>query len=242
MKYLSEMEAENLLEGFGFSVVLREACSKEHDIPRILQGLKLPVVMKVLGDKIVHKKKLGGVNTNVNNYSEALSEFRRMKKIKGAKGVMFQEKIPFTREFLVGIKKTEDFGHVVVFGSGGSLVEEKKDIAFRVVPLSHDDCMDLIREVEITKDVGSKEAEKISNILIMVSDLVRDFPNIEEMDINPLVLSGKGPVVLDARILLNWNFLNWIGYVFLWSDGVTYGNSCVACKNSEVDYYFIHEC
>lgn len=202
MKYLSEMEAEDLLEGFGFNVVLREACLKESDIPRILQSLKLPVVMKVMGEKIVHKKKLGGVNTDINNYAEALSEFKRMKKIKGASGVMFQEKIPFTREFLIGIKNTVDFGHVVVFGSGGSLVEEKKDVAFRVVPLSHDDCMDLIREVEITKDVGVKEAEKIANVLTMVSDFAREFSSVEEMDINPFVLSGSGATILDARILL----------------------------------------
>ena len=201
MKYLSEKEAEEVLEKFGFNVVDREYCSKESKIPDILKRLGLPIVMKVSGENIVHKKKLGGVNTDINNYAEALNEFRRMKKMKGAKGVMFQKKIDFNREFLVGVKKTEEFGHVILFGSGGSDVEEKKDVAFRVCPFSVEDVYDMFSEVKVMEGIGHKDQERIASFVLGMCDFVSKYSKIEEMDVNPMVLGGTGPIILDSRIL-----------------------------------------
>lgn len=204
MKYYSERKAEEFLEKFGFNVVSRVYVKKKVDISDALTTVSLPCVMKVGGEKIVHKNKIDGVRTNISTYSEALIEFNRMKKIKGADGVMFQNKIPFTKEFVLGVKKTEDFGHVVLFGSGGTDVEEKKDIAFRALPLDLEEAYDLVKSVEVTKDVGKKEGEKLANVIMHLGDLVRESPKISELDINPFVMSGDGPMILDARILFEW--------------------------------------
>lgn len=203
MKYLSEKEAESLLENFGFNVVRRAYCSRKLGIQRCLSELGLPVVMKVSGKKIVHKKKIGGVSLDVNNYAQAISEFKRLKSIKGASGVMIQPKIDFNSEFLVGIKNTPDFGHVVVFGSGGSRVEEKKDISFRVCPMEKEDVLELMSEVLISKGLSKKKKEAIVSFVLKVCNFVMKYPEIEEMDINPMVIDEKSLecVVLDARIL-----------------------------------------
>ncbi|MDA3836577.1 MAG: acetate--CoA ligase family protein [Nanoarchaeota archaeon] len=201
MRYLGEKEAEDFLENFDFKVVKRVFCKREKDIPNALSAVGLPCVMKVSGKKIVHKNRLGGVNTKIDTYSTALDVFRDFKKIKGSEGVMIQKKLDFKKEFLLGIKKTEDFGHVIVFGAGGTGVEEKKDIAFRVCPLEKDDVFDLIKEVKITKDMGKKEMEKLSGFFMKLCEVVKKYPEVSELDINPFVLAGEGPVVLDSRIL-----------------------------------------
>lgn len=201
MKYLSEVEAEKFLESEGFPVVKRFFVKREKDIPTALSTVGLPCVMKVSGKKIVHKKQIGGVNLKIDTYSTALIVFKEFKKIKGAEGVMFQKKLDFNREFLLGIKKTPDFGHVVVFGAGGSQVEEKKDVGFRVCPLEDEDIYDIFDEVHLTKEMGQKEREKIAVFLRKLCLVVKKNPEIVEMDINPFVLAGEGPVVLDARIL-----------------------------------------
>jgi hypothetical protein len=203
MKYYGEVEAENFLEKEGFQVIERFYCNKKYKIIEALSRVGLPCVMKVSGKKIVHKKKLNGVRLNVTTYSQALVEYRDLRRIKGSDGVIFQRKVEFNKEFLLGVKRTPEFGHAVIFGSGGSLVEEKRDVSFRVCPLTRDDCFDLIHDVEISKNMGNRESDKISKIMLKISDLVCKYPKIEEMDINPLVMAGSGPLVLDARILFH---------------------------------------
>jgi hypothetical protein len=201
MKYLSEAEAEKFLEAEGFPVVKRMFVKKEKDIPKALSTVGLPCVMKVSGKKIVHKAQLGGVNLKVDTYSTALIVFREFKKIKGFEGVMVQKKLSFNKEFLLGIKKTDEFDHVLVFGHGGSQVEEAKDIGFRVCPLEDDDIEDLFDEVFITKEMGAREREKIAVLIRKLCILVKKYPTIQEMDVNPFVLAGDGPEILDSRIL-----------------------------------------
>lgn len=203
MRYLSEKEAEKLLEDFGFDVVKRAYCSRKSGIQKCLSKLGLPVVMKVSGKNIVHKKKIGGVSLNINNYAQAVSEFKRLKAIEGASGVMIQPKIGFDSEFLVGIKKTPDFGHVLVFGSGGSQVEEKKDVSFRVCPLEKEDVLELMSEVLISKRLSEKKKEMVVDFVLKICDFVLKYPEIKEMDINPMVIDEGifRCVVLDARIL-----------------------------------------
>ena len=201
VKYLSEIEAEKLLDSEGFPVIREIFIKKEKDIPHALSFVALPCVMKVSGKKIVHKTKIGGVNLKVDTYSTALEVFRKFKKIKGFEGVLFQKKLSFNKEFLLGLKKTEEFGHVLVFGSGGVNVEDKKDVGFRVCPLSDKDIGGLIEEVEISKNVGKREREKLSSMIKKVCQLSKKYPKIKEMDINPFVFAGEGPEVVDARIL-----------------------------------------
>jgi len=201
MRFYSEKQAEDFLENFGFNVIERVYCKKKSELQKALSVVGLPCVMKVSGKKIVHKNKVGGIRLNIDTYSHAVSEFDSLKKIKGSDGVMIQRKISFSKEFLLGVKKTKDFGHVVIFGSGGTDVEEKKDVSFRVLPLSEEDAVDMIKSVKIAKGMGKKEVSKIAQVVMRLGDLVSKYSEISELDINPFVLAGEGPIVLDARIL-----------------------------------------
>lgn len=201
MEYMGEKKSEDLLESFGFNVVKRREVKDKNELLASINELGLPVVMKVSGKKIVHKNKIDGVVTGVNTYSTVLEEFGRLKKIKGSSGVMIQKELSFDREFLIGIKTTEDFGQVVVFGAGGVDVEEKKDVAFRVVPLMKEDAEEMIKEVSITKGLRAPQKEAIVKIIRRVSGFAVKYSDIKEMDINPFVLSSERAVVLDARIL-----------------------------------------
>jgi len=202
VKYFSEKEAEDFLEKFGFNVVTRKYCSSKKDLFVAISKVGgFPFVMKVSGKKIVHKNKLNGIRLGLNTFSNALQEFDSLKKIKGAKGVMVQKQIPFQKEFLIGIKKTQDFGHVVIFGSGGTNVELKKDVAFRVCPVEKEEIKKMIKDTEISKGLLSEEGKELEKVILKICSLVKKYPNISELDINPLVISEGRAVVLDARIL-----------------------------------------
>jgi len=201
MEYMGEKKSEKLLESFGFNVVRRREVKNENELLASINVIGLPVVMKVSGKKIVHKNEINGVVTGVNTYSTALEEFHRLKKIKGSSGVLIQKELRFDREFLVGIKNTKDFGNVIVFGAGGINTEEKKDVAFRVVPLLKEDAIDMISEVKIMKGLRARHREVIINIIMRVNGFAEKYSDISEMDINPFVLSEGRGVVLDARIL-----------------------------------------
>ena len=200
MKYFSEKEAENFLEKEGFKVVKRAYVKNKKNLKHALAKVGFPFVLKVAGKKIVHKKDLGGIRLNVKTYSEALEEFSKLKKIKGAEGVMVQEKGE-GKEYLLGVKKTREFGYVILFGAGGSLVEEKKDVVFRVSPLEKDEVKKMIKSTKVAAGLLKEDGEVIEKNILMLCDLVKKHSNIYELDINPLaVKKGKG-AILDARIV-----------------------------------------
>lgn len=201
MEYVGEKESERLLESFGFNVVNRVYCDSEKQLLASINSIGMPVVMKVSGKKIVHKNKIRGVVMNINTYSSVLANFSKLKKIKGASGVMIQKQVDFDREFLIGVKKTEDFGHAIVFGSGGIDVEEKKDISFRIAPLLKEDAEEMIKEVKGTNGLRAPQKMEIVKTILRVSEFVGRYKDISEMDINPFVLSNRVAMVLDARIL-----------------------------------------
>ncbi len=200
MKYYSEKDAEGVLKNFGFNVVLGVYCKKERELSSALISVGLPCVIKVAGKKIVHKGELGGVFLNVETYSDAINIFRKCTKIRGFDGVIVQKKINFNKEFILGVKKTEDFGHVILFGAGGTNVEKERDISFRVCPVNEEDALSLIQDVKITEGMGKKELLKISYFVKKLSDFVFVYPKLLELDINPFVFGGDGPIVLDARM------------------------------------------
>lgn len=201
MKYLSEIKAEDFLEKNGFNVVPRVRVSKKSELSKALIKISYPFVMKISGKKIVHKNYLNGIRLNIKNYTEALKNFLELKKIKGCTEVLIQRKIE-GKEFLVGIKYTKDFGHVIAFGAGGIKTEEKKDVSFRVPPLEKKELEHLIKSVKATKGLLKKEGEAIEFFLMQVSDLIEKHPQIKELDINPLMVNGNQAIIVDARILM----------------------------------------
>lgn len=199
MKYYSEVEAEKFLRKNEFNIAPGVFCSNKSQIKNALRKVGVPFVMKVAGKNIVHKNQLGGIKMGVKTYTNALSEFSELKKLKGANGVLFQSVIK-GNEYYIGVKKTSEFGHVIGFGDGGVNVENKKDVSFRVNPLTKKDAESLIKDTKISKGLLKHDGLAIEETILKVSELVEENPKISELDINPLIVREGVAIVVDARI------------------------------------------
>ena len=197
---MTEKEAEKFLEKEGFSVVKSVFVKNKSGLNKI--NLKSEWVAKASGKNIVHKKVVGGVILNVDSSKKAEDAFSKLKRIKGAEEVLFQEQLQGA-EFLVGLKKTKDFGHVVVYGVGGSGVEEKDDFAFRVCPFGEKDAVEMMAETVIGRSLDNREEMVLRKEILKLSKLAEKFPKIKELDINPLMLDKNKAYIVDARIVFD---------------------------------------
>lgn len=201
-KVLAEKEAENLLEKEGFEIAKRDIIQIEEELQEIEKKISFPWVMKVSSSKILHKAKLGGVITNIQSISEAKEAFKKLAEIKNFEEVIVQETIS-GEQLIVGLKKTPEFGIVLMFGKGGSKVEEEKDVSFRMLPASKQDIREMIKETKIGKILQEKniKTKMLEETLHKTAKFAKENPNILELDLNPLFLSNTKAVTADARII-----------------------------------------
>ena len=194
MKVFTEKRAEEFLEGCGFKVVDRVYLREKEDIKKVLKKIDFPWVMKVCGRKIIHKNRLRGVKKNIKNHKQALRTFEKLKKIKNSEGVIIQKQVK-GREFLLGIKNTPEFEHVIGLGAGGIYAEKIKDISFRVCPIEDLDINQMIKEIKATKRLSKKGINLLKENLKKLCILVKKYPKIKELDINPLMVFDKDAVL-----------------------------------------------
>ena len=201
MRQLTEQEAENLLQKEGFDVVKRLCVKKKTELDKIQKKLKFPWAMKVSSSNIVHKAKVGGVRLGISSIKEAEEKYDELCKIQGSNSVMVQEMLS-GEETIIGIKKTPEFSHVLMFGKGGSHVEKEKDVTFRVLPASTKDIDEMMKETRVYSELKKNKVniKKIERALDKIEKLVIKHPEITELDINPLIVNDKKAVVVDARI------------------------------------------
>ncbi|HOW59583.1 MAG TPA: acetate--CoA ligase family protein [Candidatus Omnitrophota bacterium] len=181
------------------------------------QAVKIgfPVVMKVVSQQIVHKVDVGGVRLNLNSAEDVQNSFRDImavgEKLKAKiDGVFMQRMAPKGREVILGMKRDPHFGPVLMFGLGGIYVEALKDVTFRVAPIRELSAYDMIKSIRAYKLLQGVRGEPPADIEAMAECLKRlsqlscDHPEIDEIDINPLMVygEGKGAGVIDARIIL----------------------------------------
>ncbi len=197
MKVLTEADAEKFLERNGFAVVERVYVKNKSGIENAVRRIGFPLVMKVSGEKIVHKNRVGGIATGIKNSENALKTFDKLMKIKGAVGVMIQKQLA-GKEFLLGLKKTREFGHVVAFGTGGIHTEKLGDVSFRVCPIEPKERRRMISETKISKDSDKEILKEIDKNIHKLCKLSVKYSQIKELDINPLI-QGK---IVDARIVV----------------------------------------
>lgn len=195
MENWAEKKAEDFLEKKGFEVVKREIISNEQDLHKL--QLAFPWAMKVSSEKIIHKKAAGGVLLNIQNFIEAEEAFNKLFKL--SKEILIQPMVE-GKELILGIKKTNEFGQVIMLGKGGSEVEKEKDIVFRLPPLSAKEAEEMIKNIKFYDSIKELNLKKLKEDLIRLSNLAEKNPNIEELDINPLKINDKKTVVIDARI------------------------------------------
>jgi acetyltransferase len=214
---LGELEAREVIEAYGMRLPQSKLARSPEEAAQFASEIGFPVVMKISSPDILHKSDIGGVKVGVADPAQArdtfdLIEYRARKYSPTATiwGILVQEQVRKGREILVGVSRDPQFGPLVAFGMGGIYVEVLKDVAFRLAPLSRQEATAQVRAIRtfpLLRGVRGEPPADIAaaeEVLLRVSQLVSDFPEIVEMDINPLVVynQGEGAIVLDARIIL----------------------------------------
>lgn len=215
---LTAPEGKLVCDAYGINVPKEGVVSSAKEATTLATSMGFPVVMKIVSPDILHKTEAGGVIVGVKNGDDAASAYETIianaKKYKAdAKilGVQVQQMIKGGQETIIGAMSDDSFGKLVAFGMGGVLVEVLKDVTFRLAPATREDAasmLDGIQAAEILKGVrGAKPVnrEALQDAIVRVSQLVSDFPEISEMDLNPVFASDEGAIAADVRIVVNFS-------------------------------------
>jgi len=203
---LSAEDVHQLLKAAGFRPVPQTLIQDRAQASATLKDQTFPVAVKVLGP--LHKTDAGGVRLNVPGPAEALAAFDDMMAIDGAQGVLVQPMVTGT-EMILGINHEKGFGHLAMFGLGGIFTEALKDVSFGLTPLTPTESMDMVRGIQGVSVLSGLRGQKgvsleaAADCLRRLSLLATDFPQIREMDINPLKGNGEALFAVDARIILD---------------------------------------
>ncbi len=216
-KFLPEPEAHAVLEAYGLPMLRSRLVRNETEAVAAAREIGFPVVLKIVSPDILHKVDVGGVKLNLESedevkaaYSELLQQVQSAKKDVDIWGVFVQEMVRGGKETILGMKRDPHFGALLMFGLGGIYVEVLRDVTFRIAPIRPLGARNMIENIKAIRLLMGYRGEPPSDIeaiaqsLLRLSQLVTDFPEIEEMDINPLIVlpEGSGARVVDARILI----------------------------------------
>ncbi len=214
---LLEEEGYEVLNAYGFPTPKSILGTTEEECIKAVKEIGYPVVMKIASPDILHKSDAGGVKVGVKSDDELRSAFqsiiesaKRYKPDAKIKGVLVQEMVKSAKETILGASQDPTFGPMIMFGLGGIYVEVLKDVVFRVAPIDEREAIDMVESIKTIKLLKGVRGEKpsdlkaISDSLQRLSQLVTDFNEIKEFDMNPLLVleEGKGARVVDARIIL----------------------------------------
>ncbi|RLC59750.1 MAG: CoA-binding protein, partial [Chloroflexota bacterium] len=214
---IGDAEAREVLEAYGFPVPKSRLAKTSDEAIEVAEEIGYPVVLKVASPDILHKTDVGGVKLNLSTPDDVRDAFdlivyRAGRYVPGARiwGCLVQQMVSGGREVLVGMSRDPQFGPLVAFGLGGIYVEALKDVAFRVAPFSRQEAEEMIREIraypllEGIRGEPPADHEAMVDALLRVSQLVTDFPEIVELDINPLMVfdEGRGAMAIDMRLVL----------------------------------------
>lgn len=209
-KFMPQGDVFEILQCYGIPTVKTLKVEKEEELETAAQEIGYPLVLKVDSEEIVHKTEVGGVSLNLKDNAALMSSFKKMARKFGKEkpGFILQKYLEIGKEVIIGAKGNEGLQPTIMFGLGGVFVETLKDVQFRLAPLSEEDATEMICSIkgypvlEGTRGEKAVDIEKLTEILMRFSQLTSDFPEIGEMDLNPVFAfeKGKGAVVADARL------------------------------------------
>src|ERR1700722_18280374 len=215
---LTAPEARGLCEAYGIAIPREGVATNATDAATQAARIGFPVVMKIVSPQILHKTEAGGVLVGVKSAEEAARAYativasaRKYDERAEMLGVQVQQMIGGGQEVIIGAVTDPAFGKLVAFGMGGILVEVLKDITFRLAPASEEDALSMldgIAAAEILRGVrGAPPVDRaaLASMIERVSTLVADFPEISELDLNPVFASERGATAADVRVVLNFN-------------------------------------
>ncbi|MDM8516786.1 acetate--CoA ligase family protein [Desulfobacterales bacterium HSG16] len=207
---LNEAVSKQLLKEYDIPVINETIAETEELAVRAAEKTGYPIVLKALGATLTHKTEKGLVRLDINNNQDVINTAKSFKSICGDKleGFLIQPRISGKREFVAGMFKDSLFGPVIMFGLGGIFTEALSDVSFRLAPLDEADAEEMIDEIKAKKLLGSFRGEKavdrnlLVKTLVGLSKIAIEYPQIEEIDINPLVADTKGDVIaVDALVV-----------------------------------------
>lgn len=209
-----DAEGFDVLAAYGIQSPVSRVAGGEDEAVAATQAVGFPLVMKVLSPQISHKSDVGGVRLGIRSADEARSAYREIidsvsKKAPGAAvdGVLVQHMEAGGQELILGLKRDPQFGPVAMFGSGGLYAEVMKDVAFGICPLTRERASAMVESTmayRVLQGVrgAPRDIDAVVDVLLRLSQLAMDLPQIREMDINPLLAMEKGCLAVDVRVLL----------------------------------------
>ena len=214
---LTAPEGKLVCDAYGITVPKEGVAASAADAKQLASSMGFPVVMKIVSPDILHKTEAGGVIVGVKSAEEAQQAYdtivanaKKYKADANILGVQVQQMIKGGQEVIIGAVTDGSFGKLVAFGLGGVLVEVLKDITFRLAPTTQEQAysmLDGIQAAEMLKGVRGSDPvnrEALANLIVRVSELVSDFPEITEMDLNPVFASRDGAIAADVRIVVDF--------------------------------------
>lgn len=215
---LMEHESKEIIKAYGIGTFKEFIVDSAEEAVKAAQKIGYPVVAKIVSPDILHKTDAGGIKLNLKSDEEVKQAFEEiMKNAKEYKsdakiiGINIQEMAPEgIAEVIVGMTTDPQFGPALMFGLGGIFVEIYKDVSFRVCPITEYDAREMIEEIKAYPILNGfrgrpkADVDTLVDILLKTSKLALDFPEIDQMDLNPIIVyeKGKGCAVVDARIIL----------------------------------------
>jgi acetyltransferase len=214
-KEIVEFQAQEILSAYGLPVPRAVLAQSARDAAKAARSIGGPVAVKIASPQISHKSDVGGVQVNLTGetaaaaFTEITARAKKLRPEAEIAGCLVQEMVPKgCKELIVGFKRDDRFGPLLMFGLGGIYVEVLKDIAFRLAPLSREEAAEMIRSIKSypllagTRGEAPANLAAIENLLLAMSALATDFPDIAEAEFNPVLVNSDRAWVADVRLVL----------------------------------------
>lgn len=207
---LDYLEIKNIMEILDLPLVKGVLSAEVQELNAFAQKNGYPLVMKAISPSIIHKTQENAIRLGIQNPKDLSKAFDQLMKLGGKykTKVLTQPMISTSLELIAGAKKDNKFGSTVIFGLGGIYTEVFKDISVRVSPINNSTAMEMISEIKFSKILGSAQGEKemdkekIAQIILKISYLINNFPQIKEIDLNPIMIKDGKIYIVDLRVVV----------------------------------------
>ncbi len=213
---LNEVEAKQLLHDAGIPVTMTVLATTQEEARTEAGRVGYPVVLKIVSPDIANKSDIGGVKVGLEDdaavtaaFDEIIANAKKAVPDADITGIAVQNMATEGTEVIVGMTTDPQFGPVMMFGLGGIMVEVLKDVSFRVVPMTERDAAQMIDEIKGSAVLdgvrGQPPVDKaaLREAILKVADFVEQHPEVQELDLNPMIAYADGAIAVDARIVLS---------------------------------------
>ncbi|TFG97800.1 acetyl-CoA synthetase [Candidatus Thorarchaeota archaeon] len=221
--FVLEHEAKDIMKAYGIPIPAYDTAVSADEAVEKSKAIGYPVVLKILSKDVLHKSDAGGVKINLKSddevrkaFTEIMDNAKNYGKKKGievdlSRGVFISDFADMGTEIIIGVTKDPQFGHALMAGLGGIFVEVLKDVSFRLIPFTENDAREMLKELKAYKILEGirgepeRDIDSLIGVMLAVSKMIAENPEITELDCNPTFVyeKGKGTLVVDARILIS---------------------------------------